>query len=84
MTTVEEAVRAAAEFMMKSAGVSEAKVIKTFKEGLGWKVEVEICEENPFIKSLGLRCTVKDRHVYTVEMDDNLSVQSYFRHDKAA
>lgn len=84
MTTVEEAGRAAAGFIKEAAGVSESKVIKLFKDGLGWKVEVEICEDNPFIRSLGLRCNVKDRQIYTVEMDENLSVQSYFRHDKAA
>jgi hypothetical protein len=84
MITIEEAGRQAVKFVRKSLGLAEARVIKAAHSESGWNVEVEVYEESSFIKALGLPTRVRDRNVYLVSLDDQLSVQSYEREGTTA
>lgn len=79
MATIEEAGEQAVKFVTKRLGLTEARVIKAARGESGWNVEVEVYEESSFIKALGLPTRVRDRNVYLVSSDDQLSVQSYER-----
>jgi hypothetical protein len=79
MANIEDVRKAVVEFLKKTIGVKDVKVIKASKVGNGWETEAEVYEESSFIKSLGLPTRVQDRNVYTVRLDDNLEVQSYER-----
>ena len=79
MANIEDVRKAVVEFLKKTIGVKDVKVIKAAKAGDGWETEAEVYEESSFIKSLGLPTRVQDRNVYTVRLDDNLEVQSYER-----
>jgi len=84
MTSIEDARRVAVEFLQKSLGVKDVKVIGVTKIGNGWDVEVEVYEESSFMKSLGLPSRVQDRNGYTVKLTDGLEVESYERQGAAA
>jgi hypothetical protein len=79
MATIEEAGEQAVKFVRKRLGLAEARVIKAARGESGWNVEVEVYEESSFIKALGLPTRVRDRNVYLVSSDDQLSIQSYER-----
>lgn len=63
----------------------DAEIIKVSKrdEG-GWICEGVVYEDSSFIKSLGLKTKVKDRHIYVVKLDDDLEVTSYERKNENA
>ncbi|MBU2445588.1 MAG: hypothetical protein KJ666_08455 [Bacteroidetes bacterium] len=79
MANIEEARKAVAEFLTKTLGVKDAKVIKAAKVSDGWEAEAEVYEESSFIKSLGLPTRVQDRNIYAVKLNDSLEVESYAR-----
>ncbi len=79
MANMEEVRTVSCEFCKKTLNVKDAKVIKIAKAGEGWRAEVEVYEESSFIKALGLSTRVQDRNVYTIELEENLEVQSYER-----
>jgi len=79
MPDIEEAGKAAAEFLKKSLKIKEAKVVKATKAGLCWEIEAEVYEESSFMKSLGLATKVQDRNIYVVKLSDGLEVESYGR-----
>ena len=84
MTSIEDARRIAVEFLQKSLGVNDVKVIGVTKIDHGWDVEVEVYEESSFMKSLGLPSRIQDRNGYTVKLTDGLEVESYERLGHAA
>jgi hypothetical protein len=84
MTSIEDARRIAVEFLQKSLGVNDVKVIGVTKISDGWDVETEVYEESSFLKSLGLPTRVQDRNGYTVKLNDGLEVESYERQEHAA
>ena len=84
MPHMEEAGKAAAEFLKKTLKVKEAKVIKAVKAGTGWEVESEDYEESSLMKSLGLPVKVQDRNIYTVRLNDVLEIESYTRGQTSA
>lgn len=79
MANIEEAKKAVVEFLKKTIGVKDVKVIKAAKAGDGWESEAEVYEESSFIKSLGLPTRVQDRNIYAIKLNDDLEVQSYER-----
>ena len=79
MTSIEDARSKAIEFLQKSLGVTDVKVVGVTKIGEGWDVEAEVYEENSFLKSLGLPTRVQDRNSYTVKLSEVLEVESYER-----
>ena len=84
MTSIEDARSKAIEFLQKSLGVTDVKVVGVTKIGEGWDVEAEVYEENSFLKSLGLPSRIQDRNSYTVKLNDGLVVESYERLGHAA
>jgi len=84
MTSIEDARRKAIEFLQKSLGVKDVKIIGATKIGDGWDVEAEVYEESSFLKSLGLPSRIQDRNSYTVKLNDGLEVESYERQGHAA
>jgi hypothetical protein len=84
MTSIEDARRIAVEFLQKSLGVKDVKVIGATKIGDGWDVEAEVYEESSFMKSLGLPSRIQDRNSYTVKLNDGMEVESYERQGHAA
>ncbi|MDP3297895.1 MAG: gas vesicle protein GvpO [Thermodesulfovibrionia bacterium] len=83
MANIEDVRKAVIEFLKKTIGVKDVKVIKAAKAGDGWETEAEVYEESSFIKSLGLPTRVQDRNIYEVKLTDNLEIQSYDRREKA-
>jgi hypothetical protein len=79
MANIQEAREAAAEFLKKALNVKEVRVIRVAKADDGWDADVEVYEENSFLKSLGLPTRVQDRNIYTVKLKDSLEVESYER-----
>lgn len=79
MANIEKVRESVTEFLKRTLSIEDVKVIKTTKAEQGWEAEAEVYEESSFIKSLGLPTKVRDRNIYTVELDDNLEVQSYQR-----
>jgi hypothetical protein len=79
MADVNDAGRVVAEFLKKTLGAKDIKMIKTAKVGDGWEAEAEVYEESSFIKSLGLPTRVRDRNIYLVKLNDGLEVESYER-----
>ena len=84
MTSIEDARRITVEFLQKSLGVKDVKVIGATKISDGWDVEAEVYEESSFLKSLGLPSRIQDRNSYTVKLNDGLEVESYERQGHAA
>lgn len=83
MANIEEAGRTVSEFLKKALNVNNVKVIKTTKVDEGWEAQAEVYEESSFIKSLGLPTRVQDRNIYSVNLNDDLEVQSYERKGRA-
>lgn len=79
MPNIEEAQRAASEFLKKVLNVKDVKVVRAAKADDGWEAEAEVYEESSFIKSLGLSTKVQDRNFYTVKLNDKIEVQAYER-----
>lgn len=79
MANIEEARKSVAEFLTKTLGVKDVKVIKAAKVSDGWEAEAEVYEESSFIKSLGLPTRVQDRNIYAVKLNNSLEVESYAR-----
>lgn len=79
MANIEDVRKAVVDFLKKTIGVKDVKVIKTAKVGDGWESEAEVYEESSFIKSLGLPTRVQDRNIYSIKLNDDLEVQSYER-----
>lgn len=79
MANIEEAQRAASEFLKKILNVKDVKVVRATKADDGWEAEAEVYEESSFIKSLGLSTKVQDRNFYTVKLNDRIEVQAYER-----
>ena len=79
MATIEETGAKAVEFVKKTLRLADARVVRAARGESGWEVEVEVYEESAFIKALGLPTRVRDRNIYLVSLDDQLSVQSYER-----
>jgi len=79
MADINDAGKAVGEFLKKTIGVKDVKLIKTAKVGDGWEAEAEVYEESSFIKSLGLPTRVRDRNIYLVKLNDGLEVESYER-----
>lgn len=77
MSSLEEARKAAAEYLKRTLNVKEVKVVKIAKANGGWGVEAEVYEESSFIKALGLSTKVQDRNYYEIKLDNNLEVESY-------
>ncbi|MBI4802944.1 MAG: hypothetical protein HY796_10515 [Elusimicrobia bacterium] len=77
MADIEKAKKAVAEFLKKTLGVREVKVIKASKAGESWEAEAEVYEESSFIKALGLPTRVQDRNVYVVRLNNALTVECY-------
>lgn len=83
MANIEDARKTVSEFLKKTLGVKDVKVIKAAKVSDGWETEAEVYEESSFIKSLGLPTRVQDRNIYEVKLTDSLEIQSYDRREKA-
>lgn len=64
---------------LKEVFDKDAEIIKISKTEDGWVSEGVIFEESSFIKSIGLPTKVQDRHVYVLNLDENLDVLSYER-----
>ena len=79
MADVEEARKAAGEFLKRTINARDGKVIKVTKVSDGWDTEVEVYEESSFIKALGLPTRVQDRNVYAVKLNNNLEVEAFER-----
>ncbi len=79
MADIEKVGKAVEDFLKKTLGVKDVKVIKTAKVSDGWEAEAEVYEESSFIKSLGLPTRVQDRNIYAVKLNDRLEVESYER-----
>jgi len=79
MASIIDAGKAVGEFMKKTLGANDFKLIKTTKVDDGWEAEEEVYEESAFIKSLGLHTRVRDRNIYLVKLNDALEVESYER-----
>jgi hypothetical protein len=79
MADIEKVGKAVEDFLKKTLGVKDVKVIKTAKVSDGWEAEAEVYEESSFIKSLGLPTRVQDRNIYAVKLNDSLEVESYER-----
>ncbi len=82
MANIEDVRKAVIEFLKKTIGVKDVKVIKAAKVGNGWEAEAEVYEESSFIKSLGLPTRVQDRNIYSIKLNDDLEVQSYERKEQ--
>lgn len=83
MADIEEVRKAVTDFLKKTLGVKDVKVIKSTKADDGWESEAEVYEESSFIKSLGLPTRVQDRNIYAVKLKGNLEVESYERMGQA-
>ncbi|MBI4823587.1 MAG: hypothetical protein HY805_05075 [Nitrospirae bacterium] len=81
MTRLEEVDRVVNEFLKKTLKVEDdrIRIIRTARSNDGWGADVEVFEDSSFIKSLGLPTKVKDRNIYTVNMDAGLEVLSFER-----
>ncbi|MEK6561465.1 MAG: hypothetical protein AABY66_06835 [Nitrospirota bacterium] len=83
MANMEEARKVVTDFLKKTLEVEDVKVIKETKMNDGWEVEAEVYEASSFIKSLGLPARLQDRHIYAINLDNNLEIQSYERKELA-
>jgi hypothetical protein len=75
---IEEVNRAVQGFLsevLKKDGV----IIKTTKTAEGWDVQVEVIEENAYLKALGIPARVMDRNFYEAKLSNDLEVVSYER-----
>jgi alcohol dehydrogenase YqhD (iron-dependent ADH family) len=79
MTGIEEAKSTVLEFLQKALDAKDVKVIGATKIDNQWHIEVEVYEENSFLKSLGLPTKVQDRNIYEVQLNEALEVESYER-----
>ena len=79
MADINDAGKAVGEFLKKTLGAKDVKLIKTIKVGDNWEAEAEVYEESSFIKALGLPTRVRDRNIYLVKMSEGLEVESYER-----
>lgn len=77
MAGIEDAEKAVSDFLKKTLGVKEVKVIKVAKAGEGWEAEAEVYEKSSFIKALGLPTKVQDRNIYAVRLNNALAVDCY-------
>ncbi len=84
MANIQKAREAAAEFLKTALNAEEVHVIGVTKVDDGWDADVEVYEENSFLKSLGLPSRVQDRNIYTVKLNDGLEVESYERQEHPA
>jgi hypothetical protein len=82
MQKIEEARKAVSDFLKRTIGAKDVKVIKIAKVSGGWEAEAEVYEESSFIKSLGLPTRVLDRNIYMLKLDDNLEVLSYEQRER--
>ena len=72
-----ESVNRALEFL-KDELRKEGEVIKATKSNDGsWDIEIEVIEQNEFMKKIGKR--VYDKNVYALKLDKNYNVVSYGR-----
>jgi len=77
MNAINEAGNVVGEFLKKTLGAREIKLIKTTKVDNLWEAEAEVYEESSFIKALGLPTRVRDRNIYLVKLNDGMEVESY-------
>lgn len=77
MTKIEEASKAAIDFLTRQLHANEVKITKAEKSSEGWELEAEVYEESSFIKSLGLPTKVQDKNIYEMKLDVQLEVLSY-------
>ena len=76
--TIEKISQTIRDFVRKSLA-QDSKIIGITKSNDGWLGEAEVYEESSFIKALGLHTNVQDRHIYIIELNENLEVVSYTR-----
>ena len=81
---IDEVRNRAIKFLNEATGAECIKALRVVRVPSGWEIEAEVFEEDSFIKSLGLQTKVCERNQYTVELDENLEVQSYWRKLSAA
>ncbi|MDP2168685.1 MAG: gas vesicle protein GvpO [Thermodesulfovibrionales bacterium] len=83
MTKVEEVDRVVNEFLKKTLKVEDdrIRIIRTARANDGWDADVEVIEDSLFIKSLGIPAKVKDRKIYTVNLDADMEILSFERHE---
>lgn len=79
MANLENARKAAVDFLKKTLNPKDIKVIKAEKVEEGWDIDAEVYEESSFIKALGLPTKVQDRNIYAVELNDKLEIEGYER-----
>ena len=76
---IKEVKKVVIEFL-KELFNTDAEIIKIARQDEGgWVCEGVIYEDSSFIKALGLKTKVQDRHVYVVKLDNELEVVSYER-----
>jgi len=75
---IEEVNRVVQDFLSEVLK-KEGTIIKTSKTSEGWEVQVEIIEENAYVKALGIPARVMDRNFYEAKLSDDLDVVSYAR-----
>jgi len=79
-TNIEKISQIIKDFIKKNIG-QDSKIIGITKSNDGWLGKAEVYEESSFIKALGLHTKVQDRHVYEVQLTEDLEVVSYSRKD---
>jgi hypothetical protein len=57
----------------------EGAIIGTRRTPEGWEVQVEVIEENAYVRALGIPTRVMDRNVYEAKLSDDLEVVSCAR-----
>ena len=75
---IEEVNRAVLGFL-REVLKKEGAIIKTSKTPEGWEVQVEVIEENAYLKALGIPARVMDRNFYEAKLSNDLEVVSYSR-----
>jgi hypothetical protein len=76
---IKRVIKKLAEFSKQNLG-NDAKVVEVSGGSGGWNGLVEVYEDDPFIKSLGLGAPVKTRQLYEIQLDDNLQVVGFGLH----
>ena len=70
---IEEAGRAAADFLQRSLG-KQGTIVNIGRTEGGWRVAMEVIEPSEYVKALGIRARVMDRNAYAVKLNERLEV----------
>jgi hypothetical protein len=73
---IQEVIDALTQFAKKNLG-DDPKVVNIRQGPEGWIGNVEVFDENAFIKSLGIATQQKEKKRYEINLDEQLDITSF-------